>query len=44
MTTKAKLKKVIADITKNIETHLNKISQLEGPFLITENTNEKSEN
>ena len=29
-------------ITKNIETHLNKISQLERPFLITENTNEKA--
>lgn len=30
------------NITKNIETHLNKISQLERPFLITENTNEKA--
>lgn len=29
-------------VTKNIETHLNKISQLERPFLITENTNEKA--
>lgn len=29
-------------ITKNIETHLNKLSQLERPFLITENTNEKA--
>ena len=29
-------------ITKSIETHLNKISQLERPFLITENTNEKA--
>lgn len=29
-------------ITKNIETHLNKISQLERPFLITESTNEKA--
>ena len=29
-------------ITKNIETHLNKIGQLERPFLITENTNEKA--
>ena len=29
-------------ITKNIETHLNKISQLEGPFLISESTNEKA--
>lgn len=30
------------NITKNIETHLNKLSQLERPFLITENTNEKA--
>lgn len=29
-------------ITKSIETHLNKMSQLERPFLITDNTNEKA--
>lgn len=29
-------------VTKNIETHLNKMSQLERPFLITDNTNEKA--
>lgn len=29
-------------VTKSIETHLNKMSQLERPFLITDNTNEKA--
>ena len=29
-------------ITKNIETHLNKIGQLEKPFLITDSVNEKA--
>lgn len=30
------------NITSNISTHLNKMSQLERPFLITESTNEKA--